>query len=143
MPCTLGGVDETIGQRIKRIAKDKGKPGGEKLAAALGVSYEALRRWSKGIDHPSPANAKVIAEFLGVSVATVLFGADPPPRQPDAEALADAFDALPVDTAHALERRMWLYTSLMSQIAAHGATAASAPAPGPAEQPTAAPSPGQ
>lgn len=136
-------MDESIGERIKRIAKEQGKPGGEKLAAALGVSYEALRRWSKGIDTPTPTNAQVAAKHLGVSVATILFGADPPPRQPDAEALADAFNALPTDTAQALERREWLYTSLMSQIAAHGADVASAPALAPDDLPRPLPLPGR
>lgn len=121
-------MDETIGERIKRIAKERGKLSGAKLAEQLGVSYEALRRWSKGIDTPTPANAAVIADYLGVPVSTVMFGAAPPPRRPDAEAIADAFDALPVDSEAAIDRRQWLYASIMGQIAAQ---TASAPIPRP------------
>lgn len=128
-------MEETIGERIQRIASERHLLKGKRLAAAFGVSYEALRRWTKALDTPSPETVKVIADYLKVSPATVMYGAAPEPRQPDAEAIADAFDKLPTDTPQALDRRQWLYTSIMSQIAAHAAGLASAPA-----QPPAAPS---
>ena len=135
-------MDETIGERIKRIAKERGKLSGAKLAEQFGVSYEALRRWSKGIDTPTPANAAVIADYLGVPASTVMFGTDPPPRRPDAEAIADAFDALPVDSDGALDRRQWLYASIMGQIAAQTASAATQPPPLPVAPPSVAHRPG-
>jgi transcriptional regulator with XRE-family HTH domain len=131
-------MDETIGERIKRIAKERGKLSGAKLAEQFGVSYEALRRWSKGIDTPTPANAAAIAEYLGVPVSTVMFGAAPPPRRPDAEAIADAFDAMPVDSDSAIDRRQWLYASIMGQIAAQTASAPNPQPPQPDAPPTAA-----
>lgn len=134
-------MDETVGARVQRLAREQGKPAGKALAAALGVHYESLRQWTAGIGMPSQKRARVIADYLGVSVNTVMYGAAPPPRQPDAEAIADAFNALPTDTAQALDRRQWLYTSIMSQIAAHGAAPASAPAPRPAALPTPTPPP--
>lgn len=133
-------MDETIGQRIQRIARERNLLKGKRLAEeAFGVSYEALRRWTKGLDTPTPENVKVISDYLKVSPATVVYGADPEPRQPDAEAIADAFDKLPTDSAQALDRRQWLYTSIMSQIAAHAAGLASAPALAPAAPSIAAP----
>lgn len=131
-------MDETIGERIKRIAKERGKLSGAKLAERLGVSYEALRRWSKGIDTPTPANAAVIAAYLGVPASAVMFGTELPPRRPDAEEIADAFDALPVDSDGAIDRRAWLYVSLMGQIAAHAASAATTLPPAPGAQPSVA-----
>ena len=61
-------------------------------------------------------------------------------RQPDAEAIADAFDALPAGGAQDQDRREWLYRSIMVQIdEARRAALASAPAPAPAVPPTVAP----
>lgn len=115
-------MTETIGARIQRLAsatgKPAGKPAGKHLAKALGVSFEALRQWTKGITAPSRQRAESIAAYLGVPVEVVMHGAPPPPRQPDAEALTDAFDALPVDTPQALERRRLVYIGIMGQLAA-------------------------
>ena len=47
---------------------------------------------------------------------------------PDAQAIAEAFDALPTDTVEAINRRAWLYASIIGSIANHAATPASAPA---------------
>lgn len=61
-------------------------------------------------------------------------------RQPDAEAIADAFDALPSGGESAQDRREWLYRSIIVQIdEARRAALASAPAPAPVAPPTAAP----
>ena len=124
------------------MAKEQGLPGGKALAELFGVTYETLRAWS--VDGakmaPNRSRAIKIAEVLKTTVEVVMYGAPPPPRQPDAEMLADAFEALPVDSEMALERRRWVYQGIMAQIAeAQRATRASAPAPGPVSQPTAAP----
>jgi transcriptional regulator with XRE-family HTH domain len=129
---------ETIGARIQRIAKERDKGSGKALAAALGVTYEALRQWTTGKGAPNRQRAQNVAEFLGVTLEVLLFG-DGPSRQPDAEALADAFDALPVDTPQALATRQVLYASIMGSIGAHAQQAASAPTPAPAAPPTRAP----
>lgn len=128
---------ETVGTRIQRIAKDQGKPSGKHLANDLGVTFESLRLWTAGTTAPSRKRAQAIADYLGVSVEVVMFGAEAAPRQIDAEAIADAFNALPTSTPQDLDRRAWLYDSIIGMIASQRATAASAPAPQPAEKPTA------
>lgn len=57
---------------------------------------------------------------------------------PDAQAIAEAFDALPTDTEAALARREWLYTSIIGTIANQAASASSAPALSPALPPNVA-----
>jgi transcriptional regulator with XRE-family HTH domain len=132
-------MNETVGERVQRIARERGLPSGEALAEALGVTYEAMRQWTRGPTAPSRKRAQVVADYLKVSVETVMHGSTVI-RQPDAEALADAFDALPVDSEMALTKRRWLYQQVMAQIAeAQREARASAPAPVPAAQPTAAP----
>ena len=132
-------MNETVGERIQRIARERGLPSGEALAEALGVTYEAMRQWTRGPTAPSRKLAQIVADYLKVSVETVMHGA-PVIRQPDAEALADAFEALPVDSEMALTRRQWLYQSIMVQIAeAEREARASAPEPAPAARPSAAP----
>ena len=137
--CHTHAVVETVGKRIQRIAKERGLPGGKALAKLFGVTYETLRSWSAegGRMAPNRARALKIAGVLGVPVEVVMYGAPARSRAPDAEAIADAFDALPVDSERALDRREWLYTSIMAQIAKHAAEQASAPAPQPAETPSA------
>ena len=130
---------ETIGRRIQRIAAEKGLPGGKALAERFGVTYETLRAWTAdgGKIAPNRSRAQKVADVLGVPVEVVMYGSPPRKRALDAEAIADAFDALPVDSERAIDRREWLYTSIMAQIAKHAAEIASTPAPRPAETPTA------
>lgn len=60
-------MTETAGERIQRLAKELDKPSGKHLAAELGVSYEALRQWTKGDTAPNRARAEAIAKYLGVT----------------------------------------------------------------------------
>lgn len=56
----------------------------------------------------------------------------------DAQAIAEAFDALPVDSDAAIDRRAWLYANVMGQIAAQAASSATPQLQQPAAQPSAA-----
>lgn len=124
------------------MAHEQGLPGGKALAELLGVTYETLRAWTADGAKIAPNRNRAIkiAEMLKTTPEVVMHGAAPPPRQPDAEALADAFDVLPVDSELALMKRQWLYQQVMAQIAeARREARASAPAPGPVAQPIVAP----
>lgn len=124
------------------MANDQGLPGGKALAELLGVTYETLRAWTADGAKIAPNRNRAIkiAEVLKTTPEVVMHGAAPPPRQPDAEALADAFEALPVDSEMALTKRRWLYQQVMAQIAeAQREARASAPAPEPAAPPIVAP----
>lgn len=131
-------MTETVGARIQRLARERGLPSGKQLAQALGVRFESLRLWTVGETAPSRKRAQVAADYLGVPVEVVMHGALPPARQPDAEAIADAFDALPSDTPQAMALRRLVYVSVAGLIAAHAPQPASAAAQEPAERPSAA-----
>jgi hypothetical protein len=124
------------------MAHEQGLPGGKALAELFGVTYETLRAWTADGAKiaPNRRRAALIAEVLKTTVEVVMHGSPPPPRQLDAEALADAFNALPDDSEMALRQRQWVYQAIMAQIdAAQRAGRSSAPAQEPAAQPTAAP----
>lgn len=124
------------------MAHEQGLPSGKALAKILGVTYETLRAWTAEDAKIAPNRNRAIkiAEILKTTVEVVMYGAPPPPRQPDADELADAFDALPVDSEMALTRRQWLYQSILAQIAAARREAqTSAPELEPAGQPSAGP----
>ena len=127
---------ETVGARIQRLAREQGKPAGKQLAEEIGVQYESLRQWTAGMTAPNRKRAQVIADYLGVRVDVVMHGTEALPRQIDAEEIADAFNALPTDTKQAIDRRAWLYDSIIGQIASQHAAAASAHVPQPGAQPS-------
>jgi transcriptional regulator with XRE-family HTH domain len=60
--------------RIERIAAAKGLLYGEKLAHALGVTYETLRKWREGLTAPNRTKQQKIAEYLGVPPAEFMHG---------------------------------------------------------------------
>ena len=131
-------MTETVGARIQRIATAKGLGKGtvRGIAAAVGVHYETLRKWTRGITAPHWTTAEEVADVLGVSAEVVMFGgdqavADSPPLAPDARALAEAFDRLPVDSHAAIETRARLYAMLLGLIELHAHTDANTPAPAP------------
>lgn len=127
------------------MAHAQGLPGGKALAKLIGVTYETLRAWTADGAKiaPNRTRAATIAALLNTTVDVVMYGAPPPPppaRQPDADALADAFDALPVDSEMALTRRQLLYQLIMAQIAeAQRAGCPSAPSLALVERSTATP----
>lgn len=124
-------MEETVGERIQRIARERKLASGEALAEALGVTYEAMRQWTRGPTAPSRKRAQIVADYLRVSVETVMHGSTTV-RQRDAEALADAFDALPADSEAAQAARQWAYRGIMALIAeARRAGPASEPPPAP------------
>ena len=67
-------MGETPGTRIERIAAAKNLPSGEKLAHALGVTYETLRKWREGLTAPNRTKQQKIAEYLGVPPAEFMHG---------------------------------------------------------------------
>ena len=61
---------------------------------------------------------------------------EPSKLRADARAIAEAFDSLPIDTEVAIDRRAWLYASVMGQIEAQRASAPIPPLPPPAAPPS-------
>lgn len=103
-------MQETVGSRIKALALQQALRAGRTplnatdLAAALGVTYESLRKWTAGKTAPNRARAETIATYLGCPVESFMLGvrfgdedespdAAPPPS--DEHALLAAFRALP------------------------------------------------
>lgn len=86
------GGEESVGNRIERLAKANGLPAGSALANRLGVSYETLRRWKAGETAPNRNRAVRIAEFLGCAPEAFMHG------------VTDAVpDKLPADEARLVE----------------------------------------
>jgi transcriptional regulator with XRE-family HTH domain len=71
--------DETVGDRIVRIAAANISLQGlnrRKLADALGVTYETLRKWMAGTNAPNRSRAEGIANVLGVPPETFMHGVE-------------------------------------------------------------------
>lgn len=133
-----GGVD-TLPSRLAHARKLRGLSQ-DKLAQAAGVSQSTIGNIEAGI-RDGASSLTAIADALQVRYWWLRDGTGPMDLQAlraDAQAIADAFDALPVDTAQAIDRRQWLYASIMGQIAAQAASAATPPPPPPAAPPSAA-----
>ncbi len=65
---------DTIGNRIKVLRQSKGLTQAE-LAQILGVPYQSVGQWERGIRKPKPATITQIADALGVPVSEI-FGID-------------------------------------------------------------------
>lgn len=90
-------MEESVGARIQRIAKEQGLPLGKSLAGALGVKYESLRLWTAGDTAPSRKRAKLIADYLKVSVEMVMYGStEAATRSPEAIVLGEMLDRIKI-----------------------------------------------
>ena len=115
-----------------------------KLAKLAGVSQSTVGNIEAGI-RDGGSSLAAIADALRVRYWWLRDGAgpmEPPVMRADARGIAEAFDALPVDTEQAIARRQWLYASIMGQIAAQTASAATPQPQPPDAPPSAAPHPG-
>lgn len=132
---------DALKHRLVKAREARGLTQGQ-LATIAKVSQGTIGNIEAGI-RDGAASLAAIAHALSISYWWLRDGdgeMELPRRQPDAEAIADAFEALPTDNAQAQDRRQWLYRSIMVQIdEARRAALASAPAPAPAAPPTAAP----
>lgn len=131
---------DTLRRRLKYARKLR-ELSQESLATAAGVSQSAIGNIEAGI-RDGGASLASIAHALGVRYFWLRDGdGDMEARAfaPDAQAIAEAFDALPTNTEAAIDRRAWLYGSIIGMIANQASAAASAPAPPPALPPTVAP----
>jgi len=50
------------------------------LANELGVQFQALNRWERGISHPHPGNGKKLREGLGLPLSVLLAPENENPR---------------------------------------------------------------
>lgn len=136
----IKGRMDTLPSRLV-TARDLRKLTQTQLAKLAGVSQSTIGNIEAGIRDGGSSLAS-IAHALRVSYFWLRDGdgaMELPRHQPDAEAVAEAFDALPVDSEMELTRRQWLYQSIMAQIAeAQREARANAPALAPGVLPTAA-----
>lgn len=131
---------DSLPRRLRRARKLR-TLSQEALATAAGVSRGTIGNIEAGLRDGASSLAS-IAHALGVRYFWLRDGdGDMEARafQPDAQAIAEAFDALPTNTENAIDRRAWLYTSIIGSIANQAAAAANAPAPPPALPPIEAP----
>ena len=67
----------TIGERIRRLRQEKGLTQ-EAVAAALGISRQAIAKWESGQSTPSTDNLLKLAELFRVSLADLADAGQPP-----------------------------------------------------------------
>jgi len=70
-------MNMTMGQRIAMLRKGKSMTQ-EQLADAMGVSAQAVSKWENDVSCPDIALLPQLAKTLGVTVDTLLTGADEP-----------------------------------------------------------------
>ncbi|NIT57020.1 MAG: helix-turn-helix domain-containing protein, partial [Aliifodinibius sp.] len=72
-------LNNTIGQLIKKIRKNKGLSQ-MKLASMLGISYQQLQKYEYGRSQISIGRLKQISDVLGISINTFI---QEQPKVPD------------------------------------------------------------
>ena len=110
-----------------------------KLAQMAGISQGTIGNIEAGI-RDGASSLAAIADALQVRYWWLRDGTgamELHKLRPDAQAIAEAFDALPIDSDSAIDRRQWLYASIMGQIDAQRASAATPRPPQPDAQPIA------
>ena len=103
-PRTIGDADIEMGRRI-RERRDKLKLTQEELGAKLGVSFQQVQKYEKGVNRVSAGRLQIIADTLGVDVT---FFYDGNANAKDVESL------LFLDSAFNL-RMLRAYTSIKDQ----------------------------
>ena len=73
-PKDVTGTDQIIGARIAELRKAKGLSQ-TALGTALGVSFQQVQKYEKGVNRVGAGRLQVIAKFLDVPVA-ILFSDD-------------------------------------------------------------------
>ena len=91
-PKPINHVDFEVGQRIKQRRKAL-SISQEKLGEALGVSFQQIQKYEKGINRVSVSSLKTISEFLGTN-PVFFYGNDAPTPQPGFAETADGYDVV-------------------------------------------------
>ena len=88
----LNYIDIEVGQRIKQRRKAL-SISQEKLGEALGVSFQQIQKYEKGINRVSVSSLKTISEFLGTN-PVFFYGDEKPAAQPGFAEAANGFDVV-------------------------------------------------
>lgn len=73
-----------MANRLRRLLQVKNGGNQSEMARFVGVSPQAVQKWMNGTTEPKGRNLQLAAEFLGVSVETLLFGAKSEGKAADA-----------------------------------------------------------
>jgi transcriptional regulator with XRE-family HTH domain len=85
-------VDVEVGLRIKQRRKAM-SISQEKLGEALGVSFQQIQKYEKGMNRVSVSSLKTIAEFLGTN-PIFFYGDEAPAQQRGFAETGDGFDVV-------------------------------------------------
>ena len=88
----LNYIDIEVGQRIKQRRKTL-SISQEKLGEALGVSFQQIQKYEKGLNRVSVSSLKTISEFLGTN-PVFFYGDDAHLPQPGFAEAGDGFDVV-------------------------------------------------
>jgi transcriptional regulator with XRE-family HTH domain len=78
----------SMGQRIK-IARQRLNMTQDELAGALGVKYQSVSQWERGLGGPGPERIPALRRALKVTYAWLMEGTGAPPAPTDAAVLAE------------------------------------------------------
>ena len=85
-PRSVGKADKDMGQRI-RLRRVELKRTQRELAEALGVTFQQLQKYEKGLNRVGAARLEQIAAFLDVPITFFYDGGKAGQRQEEAESL--------------------------------------------------------
>lgn len=106
-------TDITVGANIRRI-RELRRMSQEKLAAALGVTFQQVQKYERGLNRVSASKLALIAQTLACSLADLfgdtiaesIEGLSLPPMSRQALRVAVAFDAIPDERQRAYLLRL-------------------------------------
>lgn len=70
-------VDVAVGQRVRLLRMERGLSQ-ERLAEALGVTFQQVQKYEKGINRIGASRLQLVATSLGISVASLFPETDAP-----------------------------------------------------------------
>jgi transcriptional regulator with XRE-family HTH domain len=88
----LNSIDVEVGLRIKQRRKAL-SISQEKLGEALGVSFQQIQKYEKGINRVSASSLKTISEFLGTHTG-YFYGTETHAPRPGFSESGDGFDVV-------------------------------------------------
>jgi transcriptional regulator with XRE-family HTH domain len=88
----LNSIDVEVGLRIKQRRKQLAMSQ-EKLGEALGVSFQQVQKYEKGLNRVSASSLKAISEFLGTNTA-YFYGTETNAPQPGFAEAGEGFDVV-------------------------------------------------
>jgi transcriptional regulator with XRE-family HTH domain len=109
----LNSIDVEVGLRIKQRRKEL-SISQEKLGEALGVSFQQIQKYEKGMNRVSASSLKTISEFLGTHTS-FFYGNESHAPQPGFAESGDGFDVVKMLRDPELKELSRAFASIMDE----------------------------